>query len=164
MFFSFLQPKAERERVLTQQYEERRRQRIKDMEGRNVFVKCLPDSVDDEKLREMFSEFGTITSARVMKHANGITKNFGFVCFASKDDSQKAIQKMSGKHVEGKPLYVAMALRMEEREKAMMGLRGISMGGFPAMMPGMMPYGMVPGPGMPQPGRPGMPGVRKSVV
>lgn len=33
----------------------------------NVYVKNLPDSVDDKKLNEMFSEHGSVTSAVVMK-------------------------------------------------------------------------------------------------
>ena len=32
----------------------------------NVYIKNLPDSVDDAKLNEMFSEHGTVTSAVVM--------------------------------------------------------------------------------------------------
>lgn len=33
----------------------------------NVYVKNLPDSVDDQKLNQMFSEHGNVTSAVVMK-------------------------------------------------------------------------------------------------
>ena len=33
----------------------------------NVYVKNLPDSITDEKLNEMFSEHGSVTSAVVMK-------------------------------------------------------------------------------------------------
>ena len=33
----------------------------------NVYVKNLPESVDDKKLDEIFSEHGTVTSAVVMK-------------------------------------------------------------------------------------------------
>ena len=33
----------------------------------NVYVKNLPESVNDEKLNEMFSEHGSVTSAVVMK-------------------------------------------------------------------------------------------------
>ena len=33
----------------------------------NVYVKNLPDSVDDDRLSEMFGEFGSVTSAVVMK-------------------------------------------------------------------------------------------------
>lgn len=157
------QPKAERERVLRQQVEERRRQRIRDMEGRNVFVKNLADSVDDDGLRKLFQDAlgekdqspPAITSARVMKEGQ-VSKGFGFVCFAEKSDAQKAL-KLSGKVIEGKPLFVSMAQRKEERQKALMTMR-FQMG-FPGGMPGMMmPYGMMPGPGMPQ-GRPGMPGM-----
>lgn len=36
----------------------------------NVYVKNLPDSVDDKKLNEMFSEHGSVTSAVVMKVAS----------------------------------------------------------------------------------------------
>lgn len=39
----------------------------KDVRFTNVFVKNLADSVDDEKLREMFAAYGEVTSAIVMK-------------------------------------------------------------------------------------------------
>ena len=46
----------------------------KDMRFTNVFAKNLPESVDDNKLNEMFSAYGEVTSAIVMKvrllHAN----------------------------------------------------------------------------------------------
>ena len=35
-------------------------------QGVNLFVKNLDDSIDDERLREEFKAFGTITSAKVM--------------------------------------------------------------------------------------------------
>ena len=38
----------------------------------NVYVKNLPDSVDDKKLDEIFSEHGTVTSAVVMKASAAI--------------------------------------------------------------------------------------------
>lgn len=42
----------------------------------NVYVKNLPDSVDDAKLNEMFSEHGTVTSAVVMTvHSLGFSLN-----------------------------------------------------------------------------------------
>ena len=39
----------------------------------NVYVKNLPDSVDDQKLNEMFSEHGSVTSAVVMKVPSACT-------------------------------------------------------------------------------------------
>jgi len=147
------QQKAERERHLRQQLEERRRQRIKEMEGRNLFVKNLADSVTDDRLREMFSEFGTITSAKVMREGD-VSKGFGFVCFANKEDAAKALSKMSQRQVDGKPLYVSLAQRKEDRAKSLNAIRfGMTAMPFPGMM---APYGMMAAPGMPRPG-PGMP-------
>ena len=34
-------------------------------QGVNLYVKNLDDVIDDERLRQEFSQFGTITSARV---------------------------------------------------------------------------------------------------
>ncbi|KAF2565999.1 hypothetical protein F2Q68_00025043 [Brassica cretica] len=39
----------------------------------------LDDSVDDEKLKEMFSEFGNVTSSKFMVNPQGISRGFGFV-------------------------------------------------------------------------------------
>ena len=41
------------------------------MAGANLYIKNLEDTVDDAKLRELFAEFGTITSCRVMRDASG---------------------------------------------------------------------------------------------
>lgn len=48
---------------------QKRNERPEDGEVRftNVYVKNLAESVSDEKLREMFAEFGEVTSAIVMK-------------------------------------------------------------------------------------------------
>ena len=39
----------------------------KDVRFTNVFAKNLAESVDDEKLREMFAAYGEVTSAIIMK-------------------------------------------------------------------------------------------------
>src|SRR5262249_36855275 len=36
-------------------------------QGVNLYIKNLADEIDDEKLRELFAPFGTITSAKVMR-------------------------------------------------------------------------------------------------
>lgn len=40
-------------------------ERINRYQGVNLYVKNLDDIIDDERLRKEFSQFGTITSAKV---------------------------------------------------------------------------------------------------
>lgn len=61
------QKKHEREEELRKQYEAQRLEKQSKYQGVNLYVKNLNDDVDDEKLREMFAPFGTITSAKVMR-------------------------------------------------------------------------------------------------
>uniref|UniRef100_A0A8D9F6M8 Polyadenylate-binding protein 4 n=1 Tax=Cacopsylla melanoneura TaxID=428564 RepID=A0A8D9F6M8_9HEMI len=84
-------------------------------EGVKLYVNNLDDSIDDERLLKEFAPFGTITSAKVMMD-DGKSKHFGFVCFASSEDAEKAINKMHGRTVGSKPLYVAPSQTKEERK------------------------------------------------
>lgn len=63
------QKKHEREEELRKQYEAARLEKQSKYQGVNLYIKNLNDDVDDEKLREMFTPFGTITSAKVMRDA-----------------------------------------------------------------------------------------------
>lgn len=61
------QKKHEREEELRKQYEAARLEKQSKYQGVNLYVKNLDDDVDDEKLRDLFTQFGTITSAKVMR-------------------------------------------------------------------------------------------------
>lgn len=75
-----------------------------------VYVGNLPFSVTQEKLKELFSQFGEITEATVIADKfSGRSKGFGFVTFAKKEDAEKAIAEMSEKEVEGRALKVSEA-------------------------------------------------------
>jgi len=50
---------------LKDKFERIRMERINRYQGVNLYVKNLDDNIDDERLRKEFSQFGTITSARV---------------------------------------------------------------------------------------------------
>lgn len=64
------QKKHEREEELRRQYEAARMEKASKYQGVNLYVKNLTDDVDDEKLRELFGPYGTITSAKVMREAS----------------------------------------------------------------------------------------------
>lgn len=109
------QKKAERQAELKDKFERMKRDRINRYHGVNLYVKNLDEQIDDERLRKEFSQFGTITSARVMTEG-GRTKGFGFVCFSSPEEATKAVTEMNGRIVVAKPLYVALAQRKEDRK------------------------------------------------
>lgn len=61
------QKKSERELELKARFEQSMKETVDKFQGVNLYVKNLDDSIDDEKLKELFSEFGTITSCKVSK-------------------------------------------------------------------------------------------------
>jgi polyadenylate-binding protein len=109
------QKKSEREAELRAKFEQERKERIEKYQGVNLYLKNLDDTVDDEKLRELFAEYGTITSCKVMRDPQGQSRGSGFVAFSSPEEATRAVTEMNGKMVGSKPLYVALAQRKEER-------------------------------------------------
>ncbi|GJD00801.1 polyadenylate-binding protein [Colletotrichum higginsianum] len=61
------QKKHEREEELRKSYEAARMEKANKYQGVNLYIKNLDDDVDDEKLRQLFADFGPITSAKVMR-------------------------------------------------------------------------------------------------
>ncbi|THG22605.1 hypothetical protein TEA_023461 [Camellia sinensis var. sinensis] len=57
-----------------------------------VQVKFMLVSVTDEKLKELFSEFGTITSCKIMLDPQGVSKGSGFVAFSTSVEATRAAQ------------------------------------------------------------------------
>lgn len=109
------QKKSEREAELRLKFELLQRERMEKLQGVNLYLKNLDDDFDDEKLKELFAAFGTITSCKVMRDPNGQSKGSGFVAFSSPDEASRAVNEMNGKMMGSKPLYVAMAQRKDER-------------------------------------------------
>lgn len=82
----------------------------------NVYVKNFPDTISEEKLREIFEEYGPITSYRIMFDENGKSRGFGFVAFEDPETAEVACNEMNGKEMEGKTLYVGRAQKRAERQ------------------------------------------------
>lgn len=75
--------------------------------SKKVYVGNLDFSVDDDKFKAMFSEFGEIEEATVLKDKfSGRSKGFGFVTFKEDADADKAIAEMNDKEVDGRKLKV----------------------------------------------------------
>lgn len=163
LFVARAQKKSERERQLRKKYEQERAERQKQYRGVNLFVKNLADSVDDARLNQEFSPHGMITSAKVMlDKKTGKSRGFGFVCYSSPEEATKAVSEMNERMLEGKPLYVALAQRREERRAQLEAQynrklqQGAPMGyapGGPVFYPGGMQRAPVMYPQFPGPGR-----------
>ncbi|KDP36031.1 hypothetical protein JCGZ_09997 [Jatropha curcas] len=110
------QRKLEREAELRAKFEQERISRYEKLKGANLYLKNLDETVDDEKLRVLFSEFGSITSCKVMLDNQGLSKGSGFVAFSTPEEASRALNEMNGKMIGRKPLYVAVAQRKEERK------------------------------------------------
>ncbi|CAO2588908.1 Polyadenylate-binding protein 4 [Lemmus lemmus] len=82
----------------------------------NVYIKNFGEEVDDDNLKELFSQFGKTLSVKVMRDPSGKSKGFGFVSYEKHEEATKAVTEMNGRIVGSKPLYVALAQRKEERK------------------------------------------------
>jgi cold-inducible RNA-binding protein len=84
--------------------------------GNKLYVGNLPYSVRDGDLEQAFSQFGQVSSAKVMMERDtGRSKGFGFVEMASEPEAQAAIQGMHGQALGGRNLVVNEARPMEPR-------------------------------------------------
>ncbi|KAJ8496153.1 hypothetical protein ONZ51_g1292 [Trametes cubensis] len=117
LFVARAQKKAEREEELRRSYEQAKMEKMSKYQGVNLYIKNLEDDIDDERLRQEFEPFGTITSVKVMRDEKGTSKGFGFVCFSSPDEATKAVAEMNNKMIGSKPLYVSLAQRREVRRQ-----------------------------------------------
>ncbi|KAL6907639.1 hypothetical protein ACP4OV_002678 [Aristida adscensionis] len=109
------QKKDERKQYLQRLHEEKRNEITTKSNGSNVYIKNIHDEVDDNALRARFDEFGNITSAKIMRDDKGISRGFGFVCYGTQEEAKNAVNNMRGVMFHGKPLYVALAQRKEDR-------------------------------------------------
>merc|ERR1712060_227587 len=75
--------------------------------------------VDQEQLRAVFSSVGAISSCRVMREKNGISKGFGFVLYETEEAAREAIQNFHSRelHGIGGPLHVAIAKKSKPRHQ-----------------------------------------------
>lgn len=59
----------------------------------NLYVKNIPKTWSDDKLKEYFTQFGTLSSVKVELDHKGESKGFGFVCFEESDSAKLCIEK-----------------------------------------------------------------------
>jgi RNA recognition motif-containing protein len=81
----------------------------------NLFVAGLPFDMDDHELREIFEDYGKVSSAKIiLDKETGKSRGFGFVDMAEREAAENVIKKLNGGELEGKKLTVQIA---EDRKK-----------------------------------------------
>ncbi len=84
----------------------------------NIYVGNLSYAMTQEDLRELFAEFGEVTSAKIIEdRETGRPKGFGFVEMADNAAAQEAIDSLNDKEVMGRGIKVNEARPREERPR-----------------------------------------------
>jgi RNA recognition motif-containing protein len=98
----------------------------------NIYVGNLPYSMRDEELRNLFTEYGAVSSAKVIiDRDTNRSKGFGFVEMDDKGAAQTAIDALNGTDFSGRPLRVNEARPREGGGGGFGGGgRGDNRGGF----------------------------------
>ena len=83
----------------------------------NIYVSGLSFKLNDADLRQLFEEYGEVSSAKIiMDKFTGRSRGFGFVEM-NDEDGQKAIDALNEAEVDGKVIGVSVARPREERPR-----------------------------------------------
>ncbi|OVA03162.1 RNA recognition motif domain [Macleaya cordata] len=82
----------------------------KEYDDTNLYIGYLPPNLDDDGLIRLFSPFGDIVMAKVIKdRVTGLSKGYGFVKYSDVAQANQAIASMNGYHLEGRVIAVRVA-------------------------------------------------------
>jgi polyadenylate-binding protein len=81
----------------------------------NIFIKNFGDQLEEEKLRELFSQYGKILSFKIEKDENDHPKGFGFCSFENPEEAEQAVQNLNGYSIGDKQLFVGRFQKKNER-------------------------------------------------
>lgn len=81
-----------------------------------IYVGNLSRDATEEELRELFAQFGEVTSVNIIKDKfSGESKGFGFVEMPSSGEAQAAMPALNGKAFKGRTLNVNEARPQVDR-------------------------------------------------
>ncbi len=94
--------------------------------NKKLYVGGLAYSVTDDQLHQLFSQHGTVESAKVITDKfTDRSRGFGFVEMSTPEEAEKAIAALNGTQHEGRSLTVNISKPREDR-----GPRGGGGGGY----------------------------------
>ena len=82
----------------------------------NIFVAGLSYQINDADLKELFEEYGAISSAKIITDRDtGRSKGFGIVEMDDEAEAQRAIDELNDAEFDGRTLAVSVARPRTER-------------------------------------------------
>jgi RNA recognition motif-containing protein len=82
----------------------------------NIYVSNLGFDVQDQDLRDFFTPYGEVTSAKIITDKfTGKSRGFGFVEMSDAEASKKAIAELNDSTVDGRNIKVVEARPREDR-------------------------------------------------
>lgn len=91
----------------------------------SIYVGNLPYSVNEDSLKEIFSPYGSVVSARIITDKmTGKSKGFGFVEMSTDEEANAAIKELDNGEIEGRNIKVNLARPKEDRPRDRNNRRG----------------------------------------
>lgn len=82
----------------------------------NIFIAGLSYNVNDDDLLDLFQEYGSVSSAKVVKdRITNKSKGYGFVEMEDNAEAKKAIEELNGAEYDERTISVSEARPREER-------------------------------------------------
>ena len=82
----------------------------------NLYIGNLPYRIEEDSLRQMFTPYGTVETAKVIKdRQTGRSKGFGFVEMGSQAEADAAIKALNETALDGRNIKVNLAKPKEPR-------------------------------------------------
>jgi RNA recognition motif-containing protein len=83
----------------------------------NIFVANLNFRMRGEELKDVFSQYGEVSSSRIITDKETRrSKGFGFVEMPNDSEARNAIEKLNGAEVGGRAIVVKEALPKEQAQ------------------------------------------------
>lgn len=83
---------------------------------RKIYVGNLPFTLTETALKDLFSQYGTVESVKIVTNAfDGRSKGFGFVEMSTEEEAAAAVQALNNNEIEGRSIRVDLARPKESR-------------------------------------------------
>jgi RNA recognition motif-containing protein len=85
----------------------------------NIFIAGLTYQITEHDLRELFEDYGTVSSAKIITdNFTGRSRGFGFVEMDDAEEGKRAIEQLNDAEYDGRTITVDVAKPRRERQSA----------------------------------------------